>query len=266
MATAGQYYRGYATYVLLSWASLLHQYCFFFYLHKIHIFSIDIILLCFWFCFTPETGWEWGLQEKLGSVQGRIWTSVSRWYHWVLAGQWKNSFNNYAVHSAICLTNRTGGLERQKRVFAHDASENDSLKPTAPTAASVCTALWKKDEPLDLLTCIAHCFGSSTHSCYSSHHPWLVARHTCVPEGHVLAALVYLAEGICFFSSSFFTSSASYGLDDHCRSLSTELFYSIYSILFCSVLCIPFSRRAYYLCIYRHICSFLPPRISSLPK
>lgn len=144
MATAGQYYRGYATYVLLSWASLLHQYCFFFYLHKIHIFSIDIILLCFWFCFTPETGWEWGLQEKLGSVQGRIWTSVSRWYHWVLAGQWKNSFNNYAVHSAICLTNRTGGLERQKRVFAHDASENDSLKPTAPTAASVCTALWKK--------------------------------------------------------------------------------------------------------------------------
>lgn len=160
----------------------------FIYLHKIHIF--------FWFrflgffLFSPETGWEWGLQEKLGSVQGRIWTSVSRWHHWVLAGQWKDSFNNYTVHSAIHLTNRTGGLEWQKKVFACDAPENDSLKPTASTAASVCTALWKNDDPLDLLTWIGRCFGSWPHSYDSSHPVWLVARYTCMSEGHMLAALV----------------------------------------------------------------------------
>lgn len=74
-----------------------------------------------WFCrLWTETRWQRGLPQELDPVQGGLWVPLTRWHHWVLAGQREDPPADDQLEHADSAEDRAGWLGRQQKVRYND--------------------------------------------------------------------------------------------------------------------------------------------------
>lgn len=68
------------------------------------------------FIFHTETWWKRGLPQGLGSIQGGLWLSITRWLHRVLAGQREDASPIGHCYHPLSAEDRAGRLGGPKEV------------------------------------------------------------------------------------------------------------------------------------------------------